>query len=94
MIELVLVEVGFDRKKDLPRIYFGNWPRDFSQIIDLAVVRPTDHLMSGPISEINNWVDNSQIDAVFARPPIFQQLEINQKTGLKNYIVLIVTIQK
>jgi hypothetical protein len=37
-IELILSEVGFDRNTELPYIYLGNWLRDFSQIIDPAIV--------------------------------------------------------
>lgn len=40
-IEYVLADVGFDPVKELPRIYFGNWLRDFSQMVDPAIVRPT-----------------------------------------------------
>jgi hypothetical protein len=40
-IEHVLAEVGFDPVRELPRIYFGNWLRDYSQIVDPAIVRPT-----------------------------------------------------
>lgn len=39
-IEYVLADVGFDPVKELPRIYFGNWLRDFSQMVDPAIVRP------------------------------------------------------
>ena len=37
-IELILSEVGFDRNTELPYVYLGNWLRDFSQIIDPAIV--------------------------------------------------------
>jgi hypothetical protein len=40
-IETVLVEVGFDRD-DLTAIYFGNWLRDYSQLLDPKIVRPAD----------------------------------------------------
>jgi len=164
-IELVLADAGFDREEDLPRIYFGNWLRDFSQIVDPAIVRPADDVitkaqahykensnsvhnspaedslklsrqtltkiigllalkefkadgdklafdfskilrgpkgvdilggyrpeehidnpMPGPLDEISEWVDNSKIDKVFTKPPVLKQLEINPRTGLKNYI--------
>ena len=38
-IEQVLLQVKFDYD-DLSRIYFGNWLRDFSQIIDPQIIRP------------------------------------------------------
>ncbi|WP_250655781.1 type VI secretion system tip protein TssI/VgrG [Alkalimarinus coralli] len=38
-IELVLQQVDFSRK-DLSRVYFGNWLRDLSQIIDPQIIRP------------------------------------------------------
>lgn len=40
-IELVLDDVGFNRRTELPVIYFGNWLRDFSQVIDPSLVRPS-----------------------------------------------------
>jgi hypothetical protein len=40
-IEQVLVKAGFDAKDELPTIYFGNWLRDFSQVIDPSMVRPS-----------------------------------------------------
>ena len=40
-IELVLRDIGFDERKDLPYIYFGNWLRDFSQVVDPSIIRPT-----------------------------------------------------
>lgn len=41
-IEDALIDAGFDEKTDLHRIYFGNWLRDFSQVVDPAIVRPGD----------------------------------------------------
>lgn len=38
-IEHVLRDVGFS-EEDCKRIYFGNWLRDFSQIVDPKIVRP------------------------------------------------------
>ncbi len=38
-LEQVLLDVGFERRY-LKYIYFGNWMRDFSQVIDPKTVRP------------------------------------------------------
>lgn len=38
-IEAVLGRVGFSRR-DLAAIYFGNWLRDYSQLLDPKIVRP------------------------------------------------------
>ncbi len=156
-IEMALINSGFSERRDLHRIYFGNWLRDFSQFVDPAIVRPADEnlakaqakyktkvpamdtsgmsrraitslvgilawqefskedvpfslyakdLLMGPKGmeilggyrpeeHIDNplppgapgtWEDASIIDPVFAKPPTQQQLAINPKTGLKNYI--------
>ncbi|WP_395344323.1 type VI secretion system tip protein TssI/VgrG [Ningiella sp. W23] len=149
-IEFVLAETGFDEDSDLPRIYFGNWLRDFSQFVDPAIVRPsnaalkriqnqgisipgldtlrlsrqaltdlvallagmefsqfgetlgtycykyvnTDTLgvyrpeehIDNPYSQKNGKVDNSLIDKSFTPPYIETQVQLNEETGLKNYI--------
>jgi Heterokaryon incompatibility protein Het-C len=38
-IEDVLIEAGFDKDLERRQIYFGNWLRDFSQMIDPAITR-------------------------------------------------------
>lgn len=64
-IEKVLIEVGFDDTNELPYIYLGNWLRDFSQIIDPAIVSlPADAsteaikskaaLTPGPLTYVTN----------------------------------------
>ena len=41
-IEAALIDANFNDKRDLHRIYFGNWLRDFSQAVDPGIVRPAD----------------------------------------------------
>ncbi len=40
-IERILLKADFE-SIDLPKIYFGNWLRDFSQCVDPALVRPSN----------------------------------------------------
>ncbi len=169
-IERVLVDSGFGLDDDLPVIYFGNWLRDYSQVVDAKIVRPEpadlanaqahypqspgekkpeldslrfsrealtqmvgfvaaadfskeknkqlpldfkqrlltengdpmygtqllgcyrpeehiDNPMPGPLADIAQWEDTSQtVNPMFAPPPTALQLDIDPKTGLKNYI--------
>ncbi|KAF5009237.1 hypothetical protein FDECE_4530 [Fusarium decemcellulare] len=99
-----LTNYGFT-DMDILRVYFGNWLRDYSQVIDIMPLgkakEPTLRAITGLVAialkSISGYAENKQgdylgdgtvsnLDSRLRRRVLGTELEIDPKTGMKNYI--------